>query len=261
MANIDLTSLVDFPVDAIGGAEKIPVADGTTPGHVTPDTLSAYIIDDIEAIAAAVATTAADSVYILQGGVLKPVAIDTLATYVRTQYTTKWLPAFNTQTSETDGVDTGTVEYPTNDNTHFAILADGLAQNESFEWNDVFLPGWDRSVIKAKVYWAPGDAAANADEWVRFMLSAGAFSNDDGLDTALGGAVNIDDQVIADDDLHITAASGEITVGGTPALGDLLHFKITRDWDYDGGATAMDVDCRIFGVLIQYKLTNDVAAW
>ena len=107
----------------------------------------------------------------------------------------------------------------------------------------------------------PGDADVNADEHVKFYLAAGARSDDDALDDALGTSVDMADQVIADEDLHITPASGALTVGGTPALGDLVHFKLSRDYDHDGGGTAMDVDAWVLGVLIQYRKNQEVSAW
>lgn len=73
MANIELTSVVDFPVDTIGGSEKIPVSDGSTPKHITPDLLSTYIIDDIEAIAAMTSPGSDDSFMMLENdNTLKP---------------------------------------------------------------------------------------------------------------------------------------------------------------------------------------------
>jgi hypothetical protein len=122
-------------------------------------------------------------------------------------------------------------------------------------------PGWDRGTIKFKAYWAPGHADANTDEYISLAMSAGAFSDDDALDAALGTPQSVTDQVKADDDLHITASSGTLTVGGTPALGDLIHFKVTRDYDYAGAGSAMDVDLRLIGILIQFNKTNTVAAW
>jgi hypothetical protein len=61
--------------------------------------------------------------------------------------------------------------------------------------------------------------------------------------------------------LHVSPASSALTVGGSPALGDLIHFKLSRDYDHDGGGTAMDVDADVLGVLIQYKKNNEVSAW
>ena len=58
--------------------------------------------------------------------------------------------------------------------------------------------------------------------------------------------------------LHISGATPSITIGGTPALGDLVHFKISRNVS---GTDDMTEDAWLFGVLIQYKKSNDVTAW
>jgi hypothetical protein len=40
----------------------------------------------------------------------------------------------------------------------------------------------------------------------------------------------------------------------------MIHFKLTRDYDY-GGGNAMDIDARVLGLLIQYTKNLAVAAW
>ena len=169
-------------------------------------------------------------------------------------YDTIWVPARTMTPSTTAGATPETHEYE-------SLLFDGAAANESAEFNLVLPESWNLGTIKAKVYWAPGAAAANATEWVRFEIAAGALSDDDALDAAVGTAVNLDDQVIADDDLHISAASTAMTIGGSSSIGDIIHFKITRDFDYAGAGVAMDVDCRLFGVLIQIRKTVVPTAW
>ena len=67
------------PKTAAVGTEIIPVSDSGTPKSVTTAVLKAYVVDAIEAIAAATAVTGADSVFVLQGGVLKPADIDLIA--------------------------------------------------------------------------------------------------------------------------------------------------------------------------------------
>lgn len=66
------------PDASIGGAELIPVSDAGSPKSITPAGIKGYVIDQIEAIAAATSVSGADGVFILQGGVLKPVDIDVL---------------------------------------------------------------------------------------------------------------------------------------------------------------------------------------
>lgn len=77
MADQEIDAL---PADAsVGGAEYIPVDDAGTAKYITPTQISAFTVDNIEAISAVGSTTGADSVYILQSGALKPVDIDLVA--------------------------------------------------------------------------------------------------------------------------------------------------------------------------------------
>jgi len=188
-------------------------------------------------------------------------AIRTAITAIAYPYETIWVPAKNMFPSSTAGADMEDADYSSNVMTHVVALFAGLTADENAEFTLVLPEEWNLGTIKAKVYWAPGDSAANVGEFVRFSLAAGALSNDDAIDTALGSAQTMDDAVIADDDMHVTPASAAITIAGTPALNDLIHFKLTRDYDYAGAGTAMDVDARVFGVLIQYKRATVAAAW
>jgi hypothetical protein len=210
----------------------------------------------------------ADVLYCIQGGTQKKVALSTIKAYLGTTgYAEIFFPAsamVGSETAgagETDGEMLYLAEYATNHITHPVHLFDGSAQDESVEWNHVMPPDWDLGTIKFKALWAPGHADANAGEWIKLTLAAGALSDDDALDAALGTGQDVTDEVIADEDLHITAASPALTVGGSPALGDLIHFKLTRDFNYNGAGTAMDVPLRLIGVLIQYRKSETVAAW
>ena len=48
MADVPYSDFVTgLAVDSIGGSEKMPVVDGSTPKHVTPNLLSAYAVDQL----------------------------------------------------------------------------------------------------------------------------------------------------------------------------------------------------------------------
>jgi hypothetical protein len=196
---------------------------------------------------------------VLQRGAADPKKV--LLSNVRGVYDTLWVPAASMAPSKTDGASAETVEFATNGITHDVLVFAGIGGDTHAEF-DVAMPDqWDRGTIKAKVFWSNGGADVAASEYVEFYLAAGARSNDDALDAVLGSAVDIADQLIADGDLHVTAATPAITVGGTPALGDLVHFKLSRDYDHAGGGAAMDENAYVFGVLLQYAKTADVVAW
>lgn len=69
--------------DVIGGNEKIPLDDAGVAKHTTTGVVKNYVIDQIEAIAAASGVTLSrDSVYLLVNGELKPLSAQALASAV-----------------------------------------------------------------------------------------------------------------------------------------------------------------------------------
>jgi hypothetical protein len=119
--------------------------------------------------------------------------------------------------------------------------------------------GWNLGTIKAKFFW---DAAtgASASDGVTWGISARAVSNDDAVDAAFAASVDTDDVVIAVGDLHVSPASAAVTVSGTPALGDLILFEITRV--VGDAQDDMAEDAKLFGIQIQYtESTTAPSAW
>ena len=185
--------------------------------------------------------------------------IDNIINNVYPVYDTIYVPAGAMIPLTTNGAEAGTKEYATND-----IMQDYFAfdtTTEEFVAFNIAMPeNWDRSTIKAKFFWAPltdSGAAGNTVEW---EIAAGALSDGDTIDSALGTSQVISDAVIANESaiLHVTAATPALTVGGTPALGDLIHFKISRNV---GGTDDHGYDALLFGVLIQINRNNSIAAW
>ena len=183
-------------------------------------------------------------------------------TALATSYDEIWVPANLMVPATTDGAAASDVEYTTSAITLAQLVFAGTVADDNAHWAMIMPAEWNLGTLKAKLYWAPGDAAANPGEYVGFYISGNAYANDDDLDTAVGGSEQLlSDIALADDDLHISSASSAITVGGSPALGELVNFTLRRDYDYAGAGTAMDVDARVFGILLQYQKANVVSAW
>ena len=125
MADVPYSDFVTgLAVDSIGGSEKMPVVDGSTPKHVTPNLLSAYavdqlhgaavittigdsdevvvfqsdvekiitaanvsawMVDELEAITTGTSIVSGDKVLYVDGGVLKQIDIDTIVTFVNSE--------------------------------------------------------------------------------------------------------------------------------------------------------------------------------
>ena len=174
-------------------------------------------------------------------------------------YKTISIPAGAFTPVDTNGAATGTNEYATNDINldYFAFDATTL---EKVQFAFTMPEDWDRSTIKAKFKWSSA-ADSTAGDTVEWGLKAGALSNDDAIDAALGTGQVISDALLADDgaDMQITGATPAITVGGTPALGDTIVFEVYRNVS---GTDDMVEDAWLFEVVIQYHTSaTTVAAW
>lgn len=179
-------------------------------------------------------------------------------TNVYSQYKNIFIPAGAMVSTATNGAVYAEKEYATNDINMGYLAFDG-ATEEYAEFQLPMPEDWDRSTIKAKFFWssATGSTAADTVEW---EIAAGALADSDAIDAALGTAQVISDALLADNgtDLQISGATPAITVGGTPALGELVHFKVSRNV---GGTDNMTEDAWLFGVWIQYKAANAVVSW
>jgi hypothetical protein len=173
-------------------------------------------------------------------------------------YKTLFVPAGAMTPCATNGPDLLSNEYVTND-INMDYLAFDATTEEFADFQFPMDEAWDRSTIKAKFFWTSATGSTSGDT-VEWELQAGALSDSDAIDAALGTAQVISDTLLADNgtDLQVSDATPAITVGGTPALGDLVHFKVSRNV---GGTDDMTEDAWLFGIWIQYKVTNSVSAW
>ena len=171
-----------------------------------------------------------------------------------------WIPASSMVPLITNGAVIGENEYATND-----VMVDYLAFDGATEQYAAFtlvMPeSWNRSTIKAKFYWAPGDAACTAGDTVEFQLQGISVSDDGAMDDAFTdtGEV-ISDTVLAgkNGDLHITSTTPAITINGSPALSDLINLKVSRNV---GGTDDMTEDAWLFGVMLQITMDKPITAW
>ncbi|KKL87441.1 hypothetical protein LCGC14_1934640, partial [marine sediment metagenome] len=80
-----------------------------------------------------------------------------------------------------------------------------------------------------------------AADTIDFDLKAVALTNDDALDASWGTAQNVTDTFLAQNDVHITGESSALTIGGTPAEGDIIIFDLSRDVASDDLAGDADI--------------------
>ena len=111
---------------------------------------------------------------------------------------------------------------------------------------------WNAGTITVEFFWtATGGAAGN----VVWGIQATAFDNDNPLDTAWGTIQEVTDAWIANDDLHISAATSAVTIAGTPVAGEMVQFRVIRS-----GSDASDTFATTAGLLgIRINYTTDSA--
>ena len=178
---------------------------------------------------------------------------------VITEYDTIYIDAGAMVPCTTNPALQGTHEYGTNDIDvdHYAFDAGGT--EERIQFKNVMPDNWDRGTIKAKFFWSSATGSHTGDT-VEWGIKAGALSNSDAIDAALGTPQVISDALLADNgaDLQVSAATPAITIGGTPALGDIVEFEVYRNTD---GTDDMAEDAWLMGVLLQYKKDAVVSEW
>jgi len=172
-----------------------------------------------------------------------------------------WLPAHQWKPTSTAGCAAlANTELTTND-IQLEYLAFDHTTQEHATISRVMPEGWDLGTIKAKFYWVP-TTGCSASDVVVWGIQGVAVSNDDAIDATMGDAVTKSDTVLAGTtgDLHVSDATDAITIGGTPALGDLIHLKIYRDADSEVD-TMTEEDAWLIGVMLQVTIDQEVTAW
>jgi len=185
--------------------------------------------------------------------------VGTLTVDTAIVYKTIYIDAGAMVPCTTNGAQFGTHEYGTNDIDLDYYAFDGGATEERVQFKMPMPAAWDRGTIKVKFFWSSA-TASTADDTCQWGIKGQAFSNSDPIDAAFadGGEV-IGDVLLAANgtDWQLSAATPAVTIGGSPALGDMIIFEIWRDTSVDN----MAEDAWLFGALIQYKESNTEAAW
>jgi hypothetical protein len=162
-----------------------------------------------------------------------------------------WIPAGSFTSATTNGAEITSRETTGNKvNYHYAAFDTTTSEIAWFTWTPP--ANWNAGTVRFKLYWTC-NTGGSAAETVDFDLGAVAFANDDDLDgTAISGAQNCTDALLALNDLHISAFSAAITITGSPAAGEEVHFKLSRDVASDNLAG----DCDVIGIILEYTVDD-----
>jgi hypothetical protein len=183
-------------------------------------------------------------------------AVKANVTVTGLNYRTIYIDAGSMVPTVTNGAAAGTEELATND-VMVDYFAFDTATDEKVQFKIVMPEQWDRGTIKAKFYWKTSNTDTGNVAW---FIQAVAHADSGALDTAFGTAVTAtaDAGNGTDNDLHITEASADMTVAGSPAEGEMVMFQIYRDVSADN----YNADAHLLGVNIQYRESSIAStAW
>jgi len=161
--------------------------------------------------------------------------------------TNLWIPASAWIPRTTGGCGVDSREIGSTNRQNFDELLFDAGTDEFAQALVIMPSNYNNSTITARFYWT----AASGSGDVIWGLQGRAFANDDALDTAHGTAQTATDTLLASNDMHVSAATSAVTIGGTPAANTPIQFQVYRD--ADAGGDTLAVDARLLGVEIIFN--------
>ena len=160
---------------------------------------------------------------------------------------TIWVPANAMTPTESNGCASITAVETTSGRPDMYVLDFDKDSDEHAQFTVAFPKSWNAGTITFQAFWS-GLAATGGVSW---GLQGVAFADNDSIDTAYGTAVVVDDtEQGAVEEVNVSAASGAVTIAGSPGDNELCYFRIFRDVS-DTNDNSGD-DARLHGIKIFY---------
>jgi hypothetical protein len=163
---------------------------------------------------------------------------------------TIWLPAGAMSASSVSGAAAGQVAMGTD--TPDVISYDfDAASRESALFNVAMPRSWDTGPVYSQFIWSHATGATGSVVW---QLQGLAVSDGESLGVAFAGGIQITDASTTGDYQRISNESSAFTISGSPAIGDVVYFRVNRlpaDASDDLG-----IDARLMGLKLIYNVTG-----
>ena len=165
---------------------------------------------------------------------------------------TIWVPAQAMFGTTTNGADAQAVE-TTALKPELKVLDFDASTRENAQFAIAMPKSWNLGTVTYQVFWSPSNT--NTDNCI-FGLEGVSCTEGDTADVAFGTAVEVTDAGIGTiEDVQMSAVSGAVTIGGSPADDDQTFFQLYRD--AADGSDDFTGDARVLGVKLFY--TTDAA--
>ena len=164
---------------------------------------------------------------------------------------TIYVPVSSMLSSITSGPAFAQLESSTNDRNYTVLDFDTTA-DEHAQFQVAMPKSWNLGTVTFRGYWSTAGAVTTG---IALGLEGGALSDNEAIDAAWGTAVVVtDDAQSAAGEIYVTAESAAVTIGGTPAAGDLCWFRVFRD--VSDANDDMTQDMRLIGIDLFITLTT-----
>ena len=165
---------------------------------------------------------------------------------------TIFVPAAAMFGTTTNGAEASAVE-TTALRPELKVLDFDAGTRENAQFSIAMPKSWNLGTVTYQVFWSPSNT--NTDNCI-FGLEGVATTEGDTADVAFGTAVEVTDAGIGTvEDVQMTAVSGAVTIGGSPADDDYTFFQLYRD--AADGSDTFTGDARELGIKLFY--TTDAA--
>ena len=165
---------------------------------------------------------------------------------------TIFVPAAAMFGTTTNGAEASAVE-TTALRPELKVLDFDAGTRENAQFSIAMPKSWNLGTVTYQVFWSPSNS--NTDNCI-FGLEGVATTEGDTADVAFGTAVEVTDAGIGTvEDVQMTAVSGAVTIGGSPADDDYTFFQLYRD--AADGSDTFTGDARVLGIKLFY--TTDAA--
>ena len=165
---------------------------------------------------------------------------------------TIFVPAAAMFGTTTNGAEASAVE-TTALRPELKVLDFDAGTRENAQFSIAMPKSWNLGTVTYQVFWSPSNT--NTDNCI-FGLEGVATTEGDTADVAFGTAVEVTDAGIGTvEDVQMTAVSGAVTIGGSPADDDYTFFQLYRD--AADGSDTFTGDARVLVIKLFY--TTDAA--
>ena len=171
---------------------------------------------------------------------------------------TIWAPASAMRPSLTNGCAAAQSVETTAGRPDMMVSDCDPTTEEHVQFNIAFPKSWDLGTLSFVAYHTTATGRTAGKDGVVWGLQCVAVGADETIDVAYGTEVVVGtDAAQTAEDVWATAESAAVTVGGTPADGDITFCQISRVVGSVTPLDDMDIDARLLGIKLHF--TTDAA--